>query len=93
LPPTLVNAILSAEDKRFLRASWTRLHSIFGAAWNDLRHGNALARRQHHHHASCAEPSSSPTDRNWRRKIVKPAVVPNLEQRFNKKPDFRDVRQ
>src|SRR5216110_2153952 len=42
LPPTLVNAILSAEDKRFFEHPGLDFIRIFGAAWNDLRHGTHL---------------------------------------------------
>ena len=42
LPPTLINAILSAEDKRFFEHPGFDFIRIFGAAWNDLRHGTHL---------------------------------------------------
>jgi penicillin-binding protein 1B len=39
LPPTLVQAILSAEDKRFFEHPGFDFIRIFGAAWADIRHG------------------------------------------------------
>ena len=38
LPPTLVQAVLSAEDKRFFEHPGFDFIRIFGAAWADLRH-------------------------------------------------------
>src|SRR5215469_1794982 len=38
LPPTLVQAILSAEDKRFFEHPGFDFIRIFGAAWADVRH-------------------------------------------------------
>ena len=40
LPPTLVHAILSAEDKRFFEHGGFDFVRIFGAAWADLRHSS-----------------------------------------------------
>ncbi len=42
LPPTLVHAILSAEDKRFFEHPGFDFIRIFGAAWADLRHSQHL---------------------------------------------------
>jgi penicillin-binding protein 1B len=42
LPPNLVNAILSAEDKRFFEHPGFDFIRIFGAAWADLRHSSHL---------------------------------------------------
>jgi len=39
LPPVLVQAILSAEDKRFFEHPGFDFIRIFGAAWADIRHG------------------------------------------------------
>ena len=42
LPPILVHAILSAEDKRFFEHPGFDFIRIFGAAWADIRHSQHL---------------------------------------------------
>ena len=87
LPPTLVNAILSAEDKRFFEHPGFDFIRIFGAAWNDLRHG------AHLQGASTitmqvARTFFLSTDRNWRRKLAEAMLSFELEQRFSKQRIF-----
>ncbi len=87
LPPNLVNAILSAEDKRFFEHPGFDFIRIFGAAWNDLRHG------AHLQGASTitmqvARTFFLSTDRNWRRKIAEAMLSFELEQRFSKQKIF-----
>jgi penicillin-binding protein 1B len=87
LPPILVNAILSAEDKRFFEHPGFDFIRIFGAAWNDLRHG------AHLQGASTitmqvARTFFLSTDRNWRRKIAEAMLSFELEQRFSKQRIF-----
>jgi len=73
---------LSAEDKRFFEHPGLDFIRIFGAAWNDLRHGTHLQGRQHHHHAGLPRTFFLSTDRNWRRKIAEAMLSFELEQRF-----------
>ena len=87
LPPTLVQAILSAEDKRFFEHPGFDFIRIFGAAWADVRHA------QHFQGASTitmqvARTYFLSTDRTWRRKLAEAMFAFELEQRFNKQRIF-----
>jgi penicillin-binding protein 1B len=87
LPPVLVQAILSAEDKRFFEHPGFDFIRIFGAAWNDIRHG------QHMQGASTitmqvARTYFLSTDRTWKRKLAEAMLSFELEQRFTKKQIF-----
>lgn len=83
LPPTLVQAIQSAEDKRFFEHPGFDFIRIFGAAWADIRHS------QHFQGASTitmqvARTYFLSTDRTWRRKLAEAMLSFELEQRFSK---------
>ncbi len=87
LPPTLVHAILSAEDKRFFEHPGFDFIRIFGAAWADLKHS------QHLQGASTitmqvARTFFLSTDRTWRRKLSEAMLSFELEQRFTKQQIF-----
>jgi penicillin-binding protein 1B len=87
LPPVLVQAILSAEDKRFFEHPGFDFIRIFGAAWADIRHS------QHLQGASTitmqvARTFFLTTDRTWRRKLAEAMLSFELEQRFNKQQIF-----
>ena len=87
LPPQLVQAILSAEDKRFFEHPGFDFIRIFGAAWADIRHA------QHFQGASTitmqvARTYFLSTDRTWRRKLAEAMLSFELEQRFNKQRIF-----
>jgi penicillin-binding protein 1B len=88
LPPTLVHAILSAEDKRFFEHGGLDFIRIFGAAWADLRHSS-----QHYQGASTITMQVARTfffsnERTWKRKLAEAMVSFELEQRFNKQEIF-----
>jgi penicillin-binding protein 1B len=88
LPPLLVDAILSAEDKRFFEHGGFDFIRIVGAAWADLRHTS-----QHYQGASTitmqvARTFFLSTERNWRRKLAEAMISVELEQRFNKQQIF-----
>jgi len=88
LPVMLVDAILSAEDKRFFEHGGFDFIRIVGAAWADLRHSS-----QHYQGASTitmqvARTFFLSTDRNWRRKLSEAMISIELEQRFNKQQIF-----
>ena len=88
LPALLVDAILSAEDKRFFEHGGFDFIRIVGAAWADLRHSS-----QHYQGASTitmqvARTFFLSTDRNWRRKVSEAMISIELEQRFNKQQIF-----
>jgi len=88
LPVMLVDAILSAEDKRFFEHGGFDFIRIVGAAWADLRHTS-----QHYQGASTitmqvARTFFLSTERNWRRKVAEAMISLELEQRFNKQQIF-----
>jgi penicillin-binding protein 1B len=87
LPPLLVQAILSAEDKRFFEHPGFDFIRILGAAWADIRHS------QHLQGASTitmqvARTFFLSTDRTWRRKLAEAMLSFELEQRFSKQQIF-----
>lgn len=87
LPPQLVQAVLSAEDKRFFEHPGFDFIRIFGAAWADIRHS------QHLQGASTitmqvARTFFLSTDRTWKRKLSEAMLSFELEQRFNKQKIF-----
>ncbi|MGC1414256.1 MAG: PBP1A family penicillin-binding protein [Candidatus Acidiferrum sp.] len=88
LPPVLVHAILSAEDKRFFDHGGFDFVRIAGAAWADIRHSSS-----HYQGASTitmqvARTFFLSTDRTWRRKLSEAMISIELEQRFNKQQIF-----
>ena len=88
LPVTLLDAILSAEDKRFFEHGGFDFIRIVAAAWADIRHSS-----QHYQGASTitmqvARTFFLSTDRNWRRKLAEAMISVELEQRFNKQRIF-----
>jgi penicillin-binding protein 1B len=87
MPPRLVQAILSAEDKRFFEHPGFDFIRIFGAAWADIRHS------QHMQGASTitmqvARTYFLTTDRTWKRKMAEAVLSFELEQRFSKQQIF-----
>jgi len=87
LPPQLVQAILSAEDKRFFEHPGFDFIRIFGAAWADIRHA------QHFQGASTitmqvARTYFLSTDRTLQRKLAEAMLSFELEQRFSKQRIF-----
>jgi penicillin-binding protein 1B len=88
LPPTLVHAILSAEDKRFFEHGGFDFVRILGAAWADFRHSS-----NHYQGASTLTMQVGRTfflsnERTWRRKLAEAMVSVELEQRFTKQQIF-----
>ena len=87
MPAQMVQAILSAEDKRFFEHPGFDFIRIFGAAWADIRHS------QHMQGASTitmqvARTYFLTTDRTWKRKMSEAMLSFELEQRFNKQKIF-----
>ena len=88
LPRELVNAILSAEDKRFFDHGGFDFIRIAGAAWADLRHTSS-----HYQGASTitmqvARTFFLSTERSFHRKLAEAMISAELEQRFNKQQIF-----
>ncbi|HVS86769.1 MAG TPA: PBP1A family penicillin-binding protein [Candidatus Acidoferrum sp.] len=87
LPPALVHAILSAEDKRFFEHPGFDFIRIAGAAWADIRHSS------HYQGASTITMQVARTfflsnERTVRRKAAEAMVSFELEQRFSKQQIF-----
>jgi len=87
LPPTLINAIISAEDKRFFEHPGFDFIRIFGAAWNDLRHGTHLQGASTIT-MQVARTFFLSTDRTLRRKLAEAMLSFELEQRYSKQRIF-----
>ena len=87
VPPMLLNAILSAEDKRFFEHPGFDFVRIVGAAWNDLRHGSHLQGASTIT-MQVARTFFLSTDRNWKRKLTEAMLSLELEQRFTKQQIF-----
>ncbi len=87
IPKPLLNAVLSAEDKRFFEHPGFDPVRILGAAWADLRH------KAHLQGASTltmqvARSFFFSTERTWGRKLAETMVSMQLEQRFSKEQIF-----
>jgi penicillin-binding protein 1B len=87
LPPALVHAVLSAEDKRFFEHPGFDPVRIFGAAWADLRH-SARLQGASTITMQVARSFFFSTERTWRRKLAETLVALELEHRFTKKEIF-----
>ncbi len=87
LPKPLLDAVLSAEDKRFFEHAGFDPLRVVGAAWADVRHG-AKAQGASTIDMQVARSFFFSTARTWRRKIAETLVALELEQRFSKKEIF-----
>ncbi len=88
IPPVLVEAVVSAEDKRFFQHSGLDLRRILKAAYVDLRSGH---KRQG---ASTITMQLARTlwldrDKSWRRKTEEVLLTFQLEDRFTKEQIFQ----
>jgi penicillin-binding protein 1B len=88
LPPTLVHAILSAEDKRFFEHGGLDFIRIFGAAWADIRHTSHNYQGASTITMQVARTFFFSNERTWRRKLAEAMVSFELEQRFSKQQIF-----
>jgi penicillin-binding protein 1B len=87
IPKKLMNAILSAEDKRFFEHPGFDPIRILGAAWADLRRGEK-AQGASTITMQVARSFFFSTRREWRRKIKEVYMSLILEQRFSKERIF-----
>ncbi len=88
IPPTLVQAVLSAEDKRFFEHPGFDFIRIAGAAWADLRHTHNFMQGASTITMQVARTYFLTTDRTWKRKLAEAMLSFELEQRFNKQRIF-----
>ena len=87
IPPVMVNALLSAEDKRFFEHPGLDIVRIFGAAWADMRH-EGIAQGASTLTMQVSRSFFFTTQRTWSRKVAETIVALELEHRFNKKQIF-----
>jgi penicillin-binding protein 1B len=87
LPPTLIHAVLAAEDKRFFEHGGFDPIRIAGAALADVRH-DARAQGASTIDMQVARSFFFSTQRTWRRKIAETMVALQLDHRFTKQRIF-----
>lgn len=87
LPKILVDAVLSAEDKRFFEHPGFDPVRILGAAWADL-HKTSRLEGASTITMQVARSFFFTTERTWRRKLAETLVALQLEHRFSKKEIF-----
>src|SRR6266568_3067331 len=87
LPKVLVDAVLSAEDKRFFEHPGFDPVRILGAAWADL-HKTSRLEGASTITMQVARSFFFTTERTWRRKLAETLVALQLEHRFTKKEIF-----
>jgi penicillin-binding protein 1B len=88
LPPVLLHAILSAEDKRFFEHGGFDFVRIVGAAWADLRRTSSHFQGASTITMQVARTFFFTNERTWRRKVAEAMVSMELEQRFSKQQIF-----
>ncbi len=86
-PPILMNAVFSAEDKRFFEHPGFDPIRILGAAWADLRRGEK-AQGASTITMQVARSFFFTTRREWRRKVLETYMALILEHRFSKQKIF-----
>jgi penicillin-binding protein 1B len=87
IPKVVVNAVLSAEDKRFFEHPGFDVIRILGAAWADVRYGGK-AQGASTLTMQVARSLFLSNDRTWTRKATEVLVSLELEHRFTKKQIF-----
>lgn len=87
LPKVMINAVLSAEDKRFFDHPGLDPVRVLGAAWSDVRTGTK-AQGASTLSMQVARSFFFDTRREWRRKLAETMVALQLEQRFTKEQIF-----
>jgi penicillin-binding protein 1B len=87
IPRLLVDAVLSAEDKRFFEHPGFDIIRIAGAAWHDLR-GDAVVQGASTLTMQVARSIFLSPERTWRRKMAETMMALQLEQRFSKEQIF-----
>ncbi len=87
LPRVLVDAVLSAEDKRFFEHPGFDPFRILGAAWADIRR-EKITQGASTISMQVARSFFFSTARTWRRKLAETLVALQLERRFTKQQIF-----
>ncbi len=87
LPPTLVNAVLAAEDKRFFEHGPLDLVRVFGAAFYDATRGRK-AQGASTIDMQVARTFFFTTKREWTRKVKEILMAAEIDKRFSKQQIF-----
>ncbi len=89
IPPNLVHAVVSIEDRRFFEHSGVDYHRILGALWNDLTPGHRWTEGGSTLTMQLARGFFLTPQRRIKRKIIEIAITFQLEHRFTKQQIFQ----
>jgi penicillin-binding protein 1B len=89
LPPNLVHAVVSIEDRRFFEHSGVDWYRILGAMWNDLTPGHRLVEGGSTLTMQLARGFFLTPERRLKRKIIEITITFQLEHRFTKQQIFQ----
>ena len=89
LPPNLVNAVTSIEDRRFFAHGGVDYYSMLGWIWHDLRHDRRYEGGGSTLTMQLSRGLFLSPERRIKRKIIEIAITFQLENRFNKQQIFQ----
>ena len=89
LPPNLVNAVTSIEDRRFFEHGGVDYYSMLGWIWHDLRHDRRYEGGGSTLTMQLSRGLFLSPERRIKRKIIEIAITFQLENRFNKQQIFQ----
>jgi penicillin-binding protein 1B len=89
LPPNLVNAVTSIEDRRFFEHGGVDYYSMLGWIWHDLRHDRRYEGGGSTLTMQLSRGLFLSPERRIKRKIIEIAITFQLENRFSKQQIFQ----
>jgi penicillin-binding protein 1B len=89
LPPNLVNAVTSIEDRRFFEHGGVDYYSMLGWIWHDLRHDRRYEGGGSTLTMQLSRGLFLSPERRIKRKIIEIAITFQLENRFTKQQIFQ----
>jgi penicillin-binding protein 1B len=89
LPPNLVNAVTSIEDRRFFEHGGVDYYTMLGWIWHDLRHDRRYEGGGSTLTMQLSRGLFLSPERRLKRKIIEIAITFQLEHRFNKQQIFQ----
>ncbi len=89
LPPNLVNAVTSIEDRRFFEHGGVDYYSMLGWIWHDLRHDRRYEGGGSTLTMQLSRGLFLSPERRIKRKVIEIAITFQLENRFNKQQIFQ----
>ena len=89
IPPNLVNAVTSIEDRRFFEHGGVDYYSMIGWIWHDLRHDRRYAGGGSTLTMQLSRGLFLSPERRIKRKIIEIAITFQLENRFTKQQIFQ----